>query len=281
MWIIKNYLHLRRPKRFLSLTLAIDLILNLFIVKDADAGLVEFLRKIFSKPNRVGISPGKHRGAATQDRCPFLAVSQPYLTALVPSTQNGEIFIEKTVESHPTFWFYVPYSARDYVKVEFVLIDQNEQDVYKAIFPIVLKEPGIISIKIPETAPELDVNQKYRWVFSIICNPANRSGDITVNGWLKRVEKDNQIINAINQIASSKSPTQQGGELATIYAQHEIWYETLNALGQAYQSYPQDSSVRAEWLELLQAINLEDLSNYPVMPCCLSKEGKSTAIPPE
>ena len=75
----------------------------------------------------------------------------------------------------------------------------------------------------PETENPLVAGEIYRWVFSIICNTANRSGDATVNGWLHRVD-----------IGASEAPVRlisaEGdylGDGDSLY-----WFDLLNELNQ-------------------------------------------------
>ncbi|NEO47950.1 MAG: DUF928 domain-containing protein, partial [Moorea sp. SIO4A3] len=86
--------------------------------------------------------PGKRKAAASRGQCP--KVKEP-LTALVPATpsmaSDGQIPLTVghatgtesvfglTVVSHPTFWFYVPYALTPDLPLEFVLQDENHNEI--------------------------------------------------------------------------------------------------------------------------------------------------------
>ncbi|NJO48886.1 MAG: DUF928 domain-containing protein [Leptolyngbyaceae cyanobacterium RM2_2_4] len=146
-------------------------------------GLVQRVINLFNPPrNRnSGAAAGRQFAGAGRDLCP--PTSTP-LTALVPNTNLG-----LTLDANPTLWFYIPYAASQGYETEFVLIDAEENDVYKQNFALP-EEPGVISIQIPEQVA-LEAGDSYRWVISVMCNPENRSGDATVNGWIQRVDSEN------------------------------------------------------------------------------------------
>ncbi|NET37411.1 MAG: DUF928 domain-containing protein [Cyanothece sp. SIO1E1] len=237
-------------------------------------GLVEKIRRIFSGRNRsIGLSPGRQSGGATRDRCP--AVDKP-LTALVPTTDDGLPFIEATIAEHPTFWFYVPYSHQPERWVEFVLIDEAEADVYYQTFQLA-ETPGIISVQLPDTATPLQLGKQYRWVLSVICDLDNRlvdversrevasSGDIAIDGWLKRVslaaDVQKQLDGAMNPI-----------ERAQVYAEGVLWHEALTTLAQFRLENPQFADAEGLWLDLLESVQLDDVVLEPLTTCCTVKK---------
>jgi Domain of Unknown Function (DUF928) len=200
----------------------------------------------------------RRRGGAARDECPTASLP---LTALVPST-NLDLAREhtQTIAAHPTFWFYVPFSSEFQQTAEFALIDENEQDVYKQTFQLT-GTPGIVSIHVPETATPLEPDQLYHWVFSVVCNPGNRSGDVAVDGWVKQVPVDDDLAAALQTATTLQAE-------AVIYADQELWHETLNTLIQLRQANPADTQTNNTWLELMTSIGLESIADQPLTPCC-------------
>ncbi|MBD0343360.1 MAG: DUF928 domain-containing protein [Coleofasciculus sp. Co-bin14] len=210
------------------------------------SGLIEKVKRFFFGTRPGGTPTGRKRGGAVRDRCPNIATP---LTALVPSTAEGFSFVEQTIAERPTFWFYVPYFPASDRSAEFVLIDEKENDVYAATFPLT-QPPGIVNLQLPGTMPPLKEGKQYRWVFSIICNPANRSGDATVNGWIERVP--------ISSALSGQLEVATVRERVSIYADARLWDETLTSLAELQRTNPQDRELKAEWTDVLRAIGLTE-----------------------
>ncbi|MBD2101717.1 DUF928 domain-containing protein [Leptolyngbya sp. FACHB-261] len=220
--------------------------------------LFDRIRLLFSQPSStIGAPAGRRRGGATRDQCPD--VGNKALTALVPAADTG-----LTIAQYPTFWFYVPYSASLQRQAEFVLLDERENDVYKTTFPLV-GTPGIVSIRLPEARRPLESGKKYRWVFSVICNPRNRSGDVAVNGWVERVPLS-PILR--NRLAAATTPL----ERVSIYLDQKLWYETLTTVVELQRTEPRNTALKAE---LLRAIGLAELASEPLTSCCTPPEQTS------
>ncbi len=206
------------------------------------SGFVETIIRFFLGTRPGGTPTGRQRGGAVRDRCPNVA--EP-LTALVPATPEGFPFIEQTIAERPTFWFYIPYLPVSQLNAEFVLINEKEDDVYSATFPL-RQQPGIVSLQLPKTMPPIKEGNKYRWIFSVICNPQNLSGNATVNGWVERVP--------VSPTLSSKLKAASAKERVSVYADARLWYETLTTLAELRRTNPQDKEVKADWAEILQAV---------------------------
>jgi Domain of Unknown Function (DUF928) len=139
------------------------------------SGLISEIIKFLLLPKGA---PGQRTYAAARADCP--AIEKP-LTALVPKTNIGLTIFER-----PTFWFYIPYQPTDTNPVEFLLINDKNNPVYKATFQLT-STPGIISVNLPQNIPALEIGKKYNWVLSYMCDPANRLKDTFVKGYIERV----------------------------------------------------------------------------------------------
>ena len=213
---------------------------------ESSPGIVERIRRVFFPPkgkDRSAPNVGRTRGGASRGRCPYI---REELIALVPNRPDtGLGFVEQTVSEYPTFRFYVPYEPRRGLETEFELIDTNEDTIYKAI--VVLEgTPGIVSVKLPQTKPPLQTGEKYRWVFSVQCNQENRSGDVTVNGWIKRISTSDKLDDAL-----AKMPEQ---EQYLVYGENLLWYDMMDKLTNLRQRYPNDEEIQQTWEGILSDI---------------------------
>lgn len=163
------------------------------------------------------------------------------LTALVPKTNLG-----LTVSGYPTFYWYVPTLPPR--TVEFVLIDENDQEIYKTTF-LHDGQSGIISLSLPANAglPPLEVGKYYHWYFSVICKPKHRDTDIFAEGWVQRIEPSQMLTEQLSQ-------TTLDSERADLYAEAGIWHEALMTLAELRRDDPTNSDLAEDWRELLQAL---------------------------
>jgi Domain of Unknown Function (DUF928) len=213
-------------------------------------------------------APEGTEGAAVQGPCPASAGHSPPLTALVPTFRSAAAEVAEpfgaTTLGHPTFWFYVPYSEKSQRIAEFVLINEAEDDVYATEIKLT-NVPGVISIPLPKTITELQVGNEYRWVFSTMCDPSNRSGDISVNGWIQRVKLGDVATSQLQQAASAD-------EKVEIYFENGLWYDALTTLAELRRQKPKDDKINAYWDLLLKSIKLENLTPINISSCCQLQE---------
>lgn len=202
-------------------------------------------QRLTTRPTRQQRPSALSRGGGNRDLCPY---TQEKLTAIVPVTAEGISYLEKTISERPIFRFYVPYDKDAGLQAEFILKDTDEKPVFKTTFPL-KSTPGIINISLTK-GQELKVKQQYRWVFSIICNPDNRSGDATVNGWIQRVS-DKEVLTTDPAKVSDQ-------ERLNIYANSLLWFDTLDALFALQQAYPEETEYRTIWKSLLRKVGLSD-----------------------
>ncbi|MDZ8189161.1 MAG: DUF928 domain-containing protein [Nostoc sp. ChiSLP02] len=180
-------------------------------------------------------------------------IKEKRLTALVPvySSLNAELVFGLTTISHPTFWFYVPYTTK--AAAEFVLQNEVGQTVYQS--PVSLSgTPGAVGISLPSTASSLKIGDRYHWYFSIYCYP--QQPPIFVDGWIERIEPNSILKNQLEKA----TPQQR----VNLYATHGIWYELVAASAQLRYLDPK----RNNWANLLQSVGLNDIASEPIVNCC-------------
>lgn len=197
--------------------------------------------------------PGNATSQGSRSNCP--AINLPLdlaLSALIPKTNLG-----KTVDGHPTFWFYIPYPARVIQKAEFMLLDENQNPVWEQTLSIPLSgTPGLVNVTLPATVKELEIDREYHWFFELQCNSENPSSNPRVDGWVKRV---------------APIPGIEPNDYIA-YTEQGIWYNALTSLIQMRQQDMQNPTRQQDWEALLKAVGLESLIDVPLSNCCSQVE---------
>jgi hypothetical protein len=210
--------------------------------------------RAYQPPAGIG-APSRTEGGGTRSSLSCPIAGKP-LKALVPSNRFGA-----TVAAYPTFFVYMPTvsSQTSPLPVEFVLEDKNGNEVYTSSFNT-SGMPGIVTLGLPTQSglPPLEVGQDYKWSFSVICQPDDRSRDITVEGWVRRVPLNPTLNTQINQASPEKK--------VELYAQAELWHDALATLAQLRREKPNDSAVAADWVKLLSAAGLSDITQESLLP---------------
>jgi len=157
----------------------------------------------------------------------------------------------KTISAHPEILVYVPEtSAREAL---FVLKNASKRTVGRMTVTLSGKAE-IITIKLPETAPALEVGETYKWYFAVMCPGSLRPND-PAEGLIKRIELDEALL-----------PTQSSNllESAAAYGGAGIWYDALARMGQLRKTQPQNQEIVNHWNELLESAGLNDLVNVSI-----------------
>jgi Domain of Unknown Function (DUF928). len=130
----------------------------------------------FQSPDQDESTTEDRQGSSGRTNCP--AVSKP-LTALIPKQNMG-----LTLSGYPTFMIYVPYSSTPARDVEFVLLDEDENEILNKNASNRTRNR---QFKLPQSAPMLEVGKQYRWKFFYQCNPRLRAEDDGVEGAIARI----------------------------------------------------------------------------------------------
>ncbi|MBW4464291.1 MAG: DUF928 domain-containing protein [Pegethrix bostrychoides GSE-TBD4-15B] len=211
----------------------------------------------FRPPNRG--MPGRREGGGTRGGCPL---QQPGLTALMPQSNLGA-----TVAAQPRLFWYIPQNS--VAGAEFVLLDANNSEIYKTQVAVP-SAAGIVSLALPQDRT-LVAGQPYRWYFSLICDPLDRSADTFTSGWVERVEPTAEFSEALAVAAAA--------DLPRLYAQAGFWYDALASLADLRQSQPENPTWMAAWQTLLQTVGLEQLANQPILSVDLATPQPSLMQP--
>lgn len=206
---------------------------------------------------------GRRQGAASRGGdCPNFKMP---LTALVPGEEaDNKSFLGTTISEYPSFWIYLPQLASDIGSGEFVLQDEEGNDIWRT--PITLPgKAGAISVKLPPN-PEyaLKPNLKYHWYFNIYCSPNQKSSVYFVDAWVQRVTLTPELQQQLNNAESQKYK---------VYIANNIWYDAITNLGELRrnnsgvgEATPKEYRVFVEdWTKLLKSVNLSELAPVPIV----------------
>ena len=179
------------------------------------------------------------------------------LVALVPNSGIGE-----TMADYPTIFWYMPQTTAS--QVEFVVRDAKVNDVYRVQYALpkstngMVTTPGIRSLTLPASAnlPPLEIGQDYHWELALICNSFDRSADIVVEGWIRRVAPNPSVALPRQQTTPQ--------ERVALYADARLWYETLVDLVQLRRDRPNDPDIVDAWKTLLTSVGLDMISEQPI-----------------
>jgi hypothetical protein len=197
-------------------------------------------------------APARTVGGGQRGRVSCLS-SNPPLTALAPDNN-----VVTTVSANPTLFWYVPTTEAK--SAELVILDTNNlQKVYQTTVDI-KGVPGIVKVNIPDSAA-LKTGKKYLWKFSLICNSENSSMEWFVTGFIERTELN---LEAKTNLEKAKEPL----EKVKVYANAQVWQETLSLLAQMHYERPNDPDVTAAWREFLTSVKLEAIASQPLIECC-------------
>ncbi|MEA5464414.1 DUF928 domain-containing protein [Leptothoe sp. PORK10 BA2] len=163
------------------------------------------------------------------------------LTAITPVDVHG-----KTISDQPTFWFYTPYTAADVAQGEFSILTQDEQqEVYAAAFKLP-DQPGLFSITLPaDQAASLEKGAYYHWYLILDCTAeADSQNKLSIDGWIQPVAATPELEENIETISS------------------ELWYDTIDYLLDQVENSPREIPL---WVELLEAVDLDEFTQVPVV----------------
>ena len=218
---------------------------------DEIAGNRSALSVTFDPPGEG--EPDDTRGAGSRNggRCPLdLEVKDPYVIPLMPGTSSG-----LTVASRPTLFVYVAETIAKTAK--FALYPEGSvNEIYEQDISLT-GDPGVIRIDLPETAPALQVGQKYEWDFSLVCDPNDPSADYWLSGSITRTPSNTKIQENKGEFGEPSLA------LAALYGKSGIWYDTLTTLANLRRSQPENTNYAVAWEQLLDSVGLQAIASKP------------------
>lgn len=207
-------------------------------------------------PSYLG-APGRRVPGATRSGS-SCASGEQKLTALIATD------VTSTTAAYPAFLVYVPPSTAQ--ALELSLSNQAQEEIYRTSFQPP-QQGGVVRLSLPqdgELAP-LELDQVYNWSLSLVCDPDEPSANPAVAGKVQRVALDPNLAEMIQQATPAERPA--------LYAPVGIWQDTLDALYQARQANPTDAEIKTDWEESLKQVELGNLAQEPLVPCCTPQAG--------
>lgn len=196
------------------------------------------------------LEAGAARGACGQENIQAVLPPKP---AEMPET---EVPIELTLSDRPTFFINIPETSTN--QGEFILQDETGQQILLNKKLRLTNNKGIISYTLPQDFPGLELGQKYRWQFALICDPiyGDRSGDMITRGWIQRVAASEEVIKQLQ--------TGNPRDRVAIYAENGYWNDTLKTLADLRAANPNDLSLWGDWSDLFKSVGLEAIAKQPI-----------------
>jgi hypothetical protein len=161
-----------------------------------------------------------------------------------------------TTREQPTLYWYVSKAVPSRLEVTVI----NDA----AIDPALEKElnapgrAGIQSIDLAKTGVKLKPGVEYRWFVSAIADPDQRSNDVVASGTIERITPDAAL--------KSKIAGANEYDLARVYAQAGVWYDTIDMLSRMIEKSPGDAALREQRAELLDQVGLKSVADYTRAP---------------
>jgi hypothetical protein len=211
--------------------------------------------KVKFKP-RLGSDRPVTIGGGTRGQ--FCLKNHRKVIPLLPEKRNG-----LTLAERPTFYWYVPQTTVKTAK--FTIRTDNEQTLFYTIELSLPSEAGIISFTLPAAAPSLAVNKDYHVYLTVICDQSDFSRNPSVDSWVKRVEPDVNLSQAL--VKANKDI----GKQLRLYADGGIWHEALVTLVQMRCSQPNDLIVKLTWREFLESVGLKNVVSESLNSACTEK----------
>lgn len=218
-------------------------------------GLPDPMAESMAKPlinnkQQAGMVAGRHRAPGGYGGCS--AVQHP-LTALVPYEVVSRV-VEgygsypvtyvggETTSANPTLWFYVPYDLDQDLTAEFIVQDDQGNQVHKQTTADLVPSgiDNIVSISVP-----IEVGTTYHWYFTMNCGSEL---SMRVDGGIKRISPDPAFTEQLRML----SPLEQ----IEFYRQHNLEYDAITVLGNLRREQPTDPAITAQWSKLLDSVGI-------------------------
>ncbi|HLO88528.1 MAG TPA: DUF928 domain-containing protein [Nostocaceae cyanobacterium] len=180
------------------------------------------------------------------------------ITALLPAqakSSTEKIPVELTINHHPTFFINVPENTA--TSAEFLLSAEDKTPLLREDIDLTAKNAGIIGYTLPKSFKGLETGKKYRWRFTLLCDPEDRSGNPRTSGWVEKIEPTATVAKQLKAATTLD-------ERAAIYASTGYWQDTLKALTDLRTANPNDQDIVASWNNVLSSVGLKSLAQKPV-----------------
>ncbi|MDY6938812.1 MAG: DUF928 domain-containing protein [Cyanobacteriota bacterium] len=179
--------------------------------------------------------------------CPF--------SALVPQSGLGNYGL--TLNAYPTFFIHFPQIPR--TTLEFVLSDDDSGEIVYQTSYVLAERDATFGITLPRDSnvPPLEVGKIYTWQVSIRSNQLPTPSGYIVRGEIERFEPTPKFAQALVEASPE--------EKVALYAEASLWYDAVKTLADLRRTDPDNDRLRADWIELMQAVGLDDIAAKPLL----------------
>ena len=207
-------------------------------------------------PGRPG---GRRRGGASRGSCqtglPLTAIAPAQTTQVqeLGVTQVVETVGALTTQAQPMLWFYMPGAVGE-VATEFVVKDSGDRVLYQGRLAGQTAGSGIVGVPLPvEMAP----NSAYHWFLTVDCDETER---VVVDGWVERRTVGPDANRTLTQATARNR--------AALYANYGFLQDTISELALLRQENVEDEAIAQAWRQLMIVLELPELAEIAVLPCC-------------
>ncbi|MEO0457785.1 MAG: DUF928 domain-containing protein [Cyanobacteria bacterium P01_A01_bin.114] len=222
---------------------------------------------------RVRSSRYRRGGIARGETCPSEVIAS--ITPVSEDIQATATTYLGT-SAHPTFFVNVPELPETTLKLsvqplDLSAVDANgeldpdqidfrafdyEKAIYEAEYVLASQMGGVVGLRVPSTAPPLELGTYYLWQVSVFCQPdgadpmAQDDGMILDGGIMERVED---------------TATGSADERLTHYLSQGIWQDALSLVAAAYHAAPNDGAAAQDWADLMEIAGLPAYQTQPIL----------------
>lgn len=200
---------------------------------------------LYIPPTTKPSSP-KSEGSGSRGGCHQAMLGKSNLVNLLIPSQE---YVAQTNSGYPTFFWSLSNAVS--VPVEFALVKPGVAE------PILVKRvasapAGLVKVKLPAIAPELEPGEIYRWSVSLICNEKRPSANPLFYSWIERKETSPQIASQLAAV-----PEDDAHARALVYGQAGLWYDMVAELHKAKAANPENTRIRQDFDNLIRQAGLE------------------------
>ena len=206
----------------------------------ASTALAEYKKpKTTSAPDARTTTSTATRGGCINNRDSNLK-----LTALAPYSHVGQ-----TTSTHPTFAWFIPDS--EYFPLEFHLEEYTPNSRFKTVYRQKLEsKPGIMSLSLPQSLPDLTAGKKYRWKVVMRCT---RYKAVVTMAEIEVVAATSELKTAFNNVSGIR-------RLVDVYSSNGLWYNAFATTFDAANSH--QIELQKQLFQELAAVEFQSNSNW-------------------
>ena len=134
-------------------------------------------------------------------------------------------------------------------KFELTLLQENKAKPLVQVKIDRSSKAGIQRLKLSDHGVKLAPGIEYQWVVALVTDSENRSSDLVASGVIKRIVPSSDL--------AAKISAAKPSDLARVYAEAGIWYDSLTALSDQIDASPDDKALKESRADLLGQVGLK------------------------